>query len=221
MNYALTNSGTSYGGVASIGGAIDVQPSVWEIFADVTSPRAFDPSRALIDSLASACALAVLPGTKEAAASETLISKEVPQALAEIRHTLSLSTVELAKIFNVSRRAIYDWVEGKNVALSNRQRITEILAISNSWKSRQLGRLGPLVRETVGEHSLLQYLMEDELDRPAIESVFDSMAAKLKQALEARRVPTAQELLERHSVAPMTGQAYRRNAKASTPPRSR
>jgi len=221
MSYAISSLGTSYGGTAAVNGSADAQSSVWEIFADITSPQAFDHSQTFIDSVASACALAILPSAKEAAASETLISQEVPQALAEIRHTLSLSTVELAKIFKVSRRAIYDWVEGKNVALPNRQRITEVLAVANSWESRQMGRLGSLVREEVGDRSLLDYLCSDDLENQAVETLLDLIAAKLNEASAGRRVPSAQELMERHSAAPLAGQAYRRNLKASTPPRSR
>jgi DNA-binding transcriptional regulator YiaG len=223
MNQMPLITGTSYGAPANFVSSEQFSDgegnNVWDIFNDLTSPRPAVGSSAIMDAMSSFCASSVLPYVMARVAEDTLISLEVPQALAEIRHSLSLSTVELSKIFNVSRRAIYDWVEGKNVVANNRQRIADVHAIAQKWEAKQLGRLGPLVREEVGGHSLLGLLSAADLDTAAIESLLQVITGKLTQVQANRRVPTAQELLKRHSMTPLSGQAYERNLKSSTPGR--
>lgn len=222
MSYALSGIGTSYSAwsvVDPLENNDQDNPNIWDIFNDLTSTRAIDGSAGIFESMTSFWATSVVPSAGGKVLEDALTSPEVPQALAEIRDSLSLSTVEIAKIFNVSRQAIYDWTAGKNVTASNRQRIAEIRAVSNSWKSRNLGRLGSLVREEVSGQSILAALCAEALDTTLVEGLLEQVAAKLEQSQTTRAVPSAQDLLERHGMSPMSGQAYRRNLKVSTPRR--
>ncbi|MCC5835438.1 MAG: hypothetical protein JJU20_11950 [Opitutales bacterium] len=218
MSSLVSDQGTSYrvlGQSDSFLGGGHAIPDIWKIFDDLTSPGPVGDSFDAFKSVTSICTLSPRGKVVENA----LTSREVPEALAEIRAALSLSTVELSKIFNVSRRAIYDWVEGRNVSLSNRKRITDVHAVAKSWSSRELGRLGSLVREQVNEHSVLAALCSGELDMSHIESLLEAIAAKVSQAQKSRRVPTALELSKRHPMASLSEQTYRRNLKVSKPRR--
>jgi len=223
MNQVLPTIGTSYGSFRDFAPADQLrnqeEPNIWDIFNDVTSPRGTVETSTIMDAMTSFCAASVLPHAMPRVAEDTLLSLEVPHALAEIRHFLSLSTVELSKIFSVSRRAIYDWFDGKNVTIVNRQRIAEVHGIAKKWEVRELGNLGSLVREEVQGHPLSGLLCSHELDQSTIAAWLNEVAARLILAEANRTVPTAEELLKRNGATPLTGQAYRRNLKAARPRR--
>lgn len=165
---------------------------------------------------------------------------EVPQALAEIRSIFSLNTADMAEIFNVPRQTIYDWVAGGQVNPGSRQRIADVHSLAKTSIVRREASsqacgpnkrgvfagerfrlsqpfLGTLVREEFDGQSILAALCAETLDTTLIEGLLEQVAAKRAQVEATRSVPSAQELLERHKMSPMRGQAYRRNLKVSTP----
>jgi hypothetical protein len=222
MSHAISSLGTSYSALGALELPEDqtqVQPDIWDIFNDVTSPRTIDATLSLFNAVTSFCGSSTLAKAEAEPIANVVTTPMVPQAIAGIRDALSLSTVEIAKVFNVSRQAIYHWIEGNNVSELNRQRITEVQGVAELWQTRQLGRLGSLAREEVEGRSLLELLCAPDLDQVAIDSQLEAIATTLTQAEASRTVPTAQELLERHAMPPLSGQAYRRNLKASQPRR--
>lgn len=223
MSYLISNHGTSYStfwGSELPGSQSSRQYGVWELFADVTSSGTIDATSTFFDTVTSLCGTSLMAKAEAGQITNVVTTPMVPQAIAEIRDALSLSTVEIAKVFNVSRQAIYHWVEGNNVSEANRQRITEVQGVSERWQAKQLGRLGSLVREEVEGRSLLELLCAPDLDPVAIDSLLEAIAATLIQAAANRRVPSAQQLMERHPGAQLTEQAYQRNLKVSAPRRS-
>ena len=220
MNHAIDIRATNYGATEAFCILNAQDPDrlgFWGLFGDRTSPRGGTQTPPFSDSMTSSRAPSLAPRAKSFVTEEALLSADVPQALAEIRDSLSLSTVELSKIFKVSRQAIYDWIEGKNVAFQNRQRVAAINEIAQQWQAFELGRMGVLVREECNGQSLLELLCADALNQPAATSLINAIAAKLKKAQAAQTRPSAEEILERHGMEPLRGQAYRRNLKASQP----
>ncbi|MGB0744715.1 MAG: hypothetical protein ACPGSB_09330 [Opitutales bacterium] len=209
--------GTSYDVPAIPSARAREYSSTWSIFNDLTSPGASMVKASLFDAVSTLCGASIIPATETPVNKEVLLSVEVPQALAEIRDALSLNTVEIAKVFNVSRQAIYDWAAGKNVAPQNRERLAEVLEVAEQWQSYELGRLGPVAREVRGETSLLELLSSEVLDRVAITSQLEKIAARVAGAQTNNALPSAEDLLKRHEMSPLSGQAYRRNVKTSQP----
>lgn len=144
----------------------------------------------------------------------SLTTPEVPAALAEIRDAFSLSVVQLAQIFGVSRQAIYDWREGKPVKTENRQRIAAIRALAHQWMQTYPKPIGRVVAEEIDGTSLLALLSADQVDESAITPLLQKIAERLAAA-DANRPPSARELIEKHGFKPLPEADQRRNFKAA------
>lgn len=193
--------------------------SPWNLFNDPTGPGGNAAASGLATIFRIATSVRDFPSLDIAEAPapsvEALPTCEVPHALASIRHAFSLSTIELAKVFGVSRRAVYDWIEGGTVKEANRQRITAIQAFADYWQETGAGRLGSLVRESVDGKVLLNLLTAPELEEARIHATLDNLADRLNAREKARKLPTVEELRTRHGSEPLSASDHGRNVKAA------
>lgn len=189
------------------------QPKVWEIFDNITSPRQSIGTGTMFLAVTSSAWVE----TEFVPYDALITSSEVPNSLAIIRQAFSLSTVELSKVFNVSRQTIYDWADGpRSVSDENRQRISSILTLASDWNSRELGPLGRIVREPIDGISLLDGLSTTELDIDNLLALLNAISSKVNETNAKSRIPSANQLIAKHSGAQLSERAYQRNLGASS-----
>jgi len=143
-----------------------------------------------------------------------VFSIDVPEALASLRQTLGLSTVNLAQVLRVSRQAIYDWTAGKPVKSENRQRLGGLLELAAAWRDHSASPLGELLREPIADQpALLTLLSAEALDLPVLRARLDALASLHRQAVTARP-PSAEELAARFALQPLPEQTQRRTLRS-------
>jgi transcriptional regulator with XRE-family HTH domain len=118
----------------------------------------------------------------------------VPEMLGHIRHSLSLSTTELASILLVERATVYNWREGSPVRATNQDRIKQIYQIADAWWNRYERPVGREAYTTSGAGTeLLALLRTPELAQSSIEAQLEAVA----RTSDARRSTT----VRRESIA--------------------
>lgn len=139
-----------------------------------------------------------------------ITSAEVPQALIEIRDVFSLNTVQLNRIFHVTRQTIYNWRDGKSVDIENRKRIAKIKELSNHWTDAYKIPMGRISSEEIAGISLVELLSQDDLDKAAILSHFRQISDRLAANFH-EKPKAARELAAAHGIQYLSEAERRRN----------
>ena len=133
---------------------------------------------------------------------ETLSTAE---KVARIRSDLSLNLAELARVLNVSRQAIYGWIEGVSIRGCNRPRLEEVFRISCEWRNKSKQGMGDFVRQPMGsEPSVLNLLSEDVIDHEKLLIRLNQLAGKIrKMGTEStqNRQLSVRELRQLHGIS--------------------
>ena len=139
-----------------------------------------------------------------------ITTSEVSTALAEVRDSFSVTTVQLAQMLGVSRQAIYDWSEGNPVKAENRKRIAAIREAARQWRDTYPKSMGCIVAEEIEGTSLLTLLCADKLDFPRIQLALKRIAQRLIEA-EGNRPASARELAGRFEMKSVSEDDHQRN----------
>jgi transcriptional regulator with XRE-family HTH domain len=121
--------------------------------------------------------------------------RSAAEQLAFIRHYLSLSVSDLARIVGVKRPTIYAWLQNAAPRRESAQRLAMLERTAAHWKSiadRPLGALGRLAIGVKGETfvMLLESASEEEL-----RTALDQLAARLR-----KRAPSIKAVLQSHGL---------------------
>lgn len=107
--------------------------------------------------------------------------------LALIRECLKPSIAELAKAFDVSRQAVYDWQSGKSVSEKNAERIRELAAACKLLASADVGSGSQLIRRKVRDNkNLLQLIASDFSGESAANALISILRTEASQRESAR-----------------------------------
>src|SRR5262249_55613688 len=93
------------------------------------------------------------------------------QQIERLKEILGLNMSEIALIMNVSRPAIYSWIDdGKKLRTDHQKRLNEFMEICSFWEKINVARLGGYFRKVVNkkEQSLLDLLSKEKLNKPEI-----------------------------------------------------
>jgi hypothetical protein len=109
--------------------------------------------------------------------------------VAEIKSTLGVSVTDLAAIARVSRQTIYDWIGEGQVSEANYGRLLGLRRVCLAWRFRVSQPVGRLLQaKNANGRSLMDLLLQDNLDHQAIELHLDALAAKaIEQGAERKR----------------------------------
>jgi len=134
----------------------------------------------------------------EVSIQKVLSASQQPTAvgiLALVQNTFGLRVTQLADVFQVSRRSIYDWLGGKEPSrddnIERLNKIHEILLLCKSIGATDSASIGRLAkRPIVADKSLLDLLSEPTLDAASIQSAYTQIneeIAKLNSRIAASR----------------------------------
>lgn len=120
----------------------------------------------------------------------------VPEMLALIRSTLSLSVTELAAIMGVERPTIYAWTGEKAIPqVRHLERIRSILSIAEACASESPLPIGKAIRSAGKETSILDLLTKEHLDREEILRRVNAL-----RSVESAVRPSIRELAAKHKI---------------------
>jgi transcriptional regulator with XRE-family HTH domain len=108
-----------------------------------------------------------------------------------IKDSFKLSMVELAKIFEVSRQSLYDWLEGKTLSNDNSDKLEKFYFVFELLNDTGIELSPQVIRRNIDSTGSIANAISRNLD-------ISTLAGKLKQALliEAEQ----QQLLEKRLV---------------------
>jgi transcriptional regulator with XRE-family HTH domain len=104
-----------------------------------------------------------------------------------IQASMGLTLLHLARVLNVERQTIYNWLQGEQApVLQNRTRtrLNEIAGVAHQWNtlcSRPLGKL--VTGLDLGGFTLLDLLSQTQLDDTAVKTAMQ----KLAQEIDSRK----------------------------------
>jgi hypothetical protein len=117
--------------------------------------------------------------------------KSTEQQINDLRSYMGFNISELAKILQVQRPAIYEWLEGKLPNRRNQNRLDSIYEFCRGWLEKDVGKLGRYTyrKITQDNKSLMELLEQNELSVIRIHNALDLIAdviIKTKRRLEAK-----------------------------------
>jgi AcrR family transcriptional regulator len=102
---------------------------------------------------------------------------DTQEKLAGIRHYLSMTVTDLAKVLRVGRPTVYAWLrDGADLRAEHAQRLESIYRIARKWRMMSSRPVGAFLNQplTAGE-TLRSLLSERALDELAIQSAFSQI----------------------------------------------
>lgn len=123
----------------------------------------------------------------------------VADRIGSIRHLLSLSVTDFARVAGIERPHAYAWIDGTSTPRpANMQRLEQLQSVANRWNDLAGKPMGRLLHERLaGETTTLIELLSGELDEERIESLLPRLALRgrereamsIKARLAAARLP--------------------------------
>ncbi len=111
-------------------------------------------------------------------------------ALSELRRLSGLSWEQLARIFDVSRRALHFWASGKPMARSNEEHLQRVLAVVRTLDRGSTAATHTALLEILeNQNNLVDLLAERDYERAT------SVTSRLSAAVRASRTPSPPETL--------------------------
>lgn len=117
----------------------------------------------------------------------------LPDRIAMIRQSLSLTLSDFARVVGIERPTVYAWIDGKSLPRrGNVERLNRIAALAERWNELAARPLGRLLHERPqGETETLFQLLSSEADEAAVRDYLERLAARQRQrassGVEARR----------------------------------
>ena len=105
----------------------------------------------------------------------------VADRIGSIRHLLSLSMTDFARVAGIERPHAYAWVDGRSTPRpANMQRLEQLESVANRWKQLAGRTIGRLLHERLaGEPSaLIDLLSAEELDEERIAALLPRLALR-------------------------------------------
>lgn len=141
--------------------------------------------------------------SRKAAGAEVLATADL---IAEIKATLGINVTDLAAMAKVSRQTIYDWLGDGQISPTNYERLFQIQQVCTEWQALAKKPVGRLIyAKSEDETSLFELLGQGILDRAAIKSQVETLAAKVAQQDAERRHRLAK-------LTPLSEKGQRENA---------
>jgi transcriptional regulator with XRE-family HTH domain len=125
--------------------------------------------------------------------------------LEDVRADLGLSIADTADVMRVSRRTVYDWLEGQVPRSGAADRLAQLAQVARYWRGLGAPRAGKdLVRTRIAEQATLLTLFSAEsLDVPTIQQTLDRVWQHLQVTTVNRQTNSiASRLRARGAVAP-------------------
>lgn len=134
-----------------------------------------------------------------------------------IRDAFARNTSDLAELFGVPKKVIYQWIEGSSaVPVKQRQRVGTVRAFAEYWNALDAGRMQSLRGESDDSSVLLHLLSAPEMDEVKIYAELERLAQCLSERTKTRGVPSAADLQARHRGATLPESHYRRNIRMAS-----
>lgn len=113
------------------------------------------------------------------------------ERLDQIKEQLALSVTQIAELFNVTRKSVYDWYEGAIPHTNKVSRMEVLIAVlSNSPASIDLRRLKSVWNIDIGDRSFREVFNDEHLDNANLQN---AIATKLNEL--SPRMVTANKLV--------------------------
>jgi len=130
-------------------------------------------------------------------------SAAVAQRLDLIKEGLRLSITQMAELFGVTRKSVYDWYEGKGQRSSTAARMEALIDVLDSVQPEtDLGRLKAVWNIAISGRSFRDVFSDDELDaaalRAALNEKLNELSPRLVEAprlVEKRAIPLGESQL--------------------------
>lgn len=125
--------------------------------------------------------------------------RSAAEQLAFIRHYLSLSVSDLARIVGVQRPTIYAWMQNGAPRRESQARLAVLERIAAHWKSAVDRPLGALSRLAIGPNGVTFIALLESAPESELRAALDQLAARrkraptIKTALESRGLPDVSE----------------------------
>lgn len=117
-----------------------------------------------------------------------------------LRKKMGLTISEIGQIMDVSRRAVYDWIENDTPKLrsENQIRLDDVCELAEYWGKKKLGRLGSYLRKKISNEdiSLFSLLLDKKLKKDKIRNLLDQIESSISK--EIREKIAHETLLKRH-----------------------
>lgn len=139
------------------------------------------------------------------------VHADLPEKLLVIRRYFSLATAELARVLDVHRQTIYDWMDRKyDPQATNYHRIESIYRMATEWRDlahAPLRRALHLPISSIGERTFYEELSLNPIDEQSLRQAFGS----LREILERQsRAGKTREILKEHGFRATTTARRRR-----------
>lgn len=132
------------------------------------------------------------------------VAPSLSRRVAAIRHYLSLTITDLARVLRVERPTVYAWIaETSRPHDQNLVRIWRIYELACAWRSLSTKPLGKLIREPVGGASLLDLLSSANLPTAQIREVLRSCADLQRTSPESVPKGGLTDALRSHKFGPL------------------
>lgn len=112
-----------------------------------------------------------------------------------IRHYLSLSVSDLARIVGVKRPTIYAWLQNGVPRRESLERLAMLERVAAHWKSIADRPLGPLARLAIGVKGETFVTLLESASEEALRDALDQLAAT-----QRKRAPSIKAVLEAHGL---------------------
>lgn len=121
--------------------------------------------------------------------------RSAAEQLEFIRHYLSLSVSDLARIVGVRRPAIYAWLQNGVPRRESLERLAMLERVAAHWNSIADRPLGPLARLAIGETGETFISLLESASEEALRDALDQLAATLR-----KRAPSIKAVLQAHGL---------------------
>lgn len=121
--------------------------------------------------------------------------RSVAEQLAFIRHYLSLSVSDLARIVGVKRPTIYAWQQNSAPRRESLERLAMLERTAAYWKSIADRPLGALARLAIGVKGETFIILLESASEEAMRAALDQLAARLR-----KRSPSIKAVLHSHGL---------------------
>ena len=103
------------------------------------------------------------------------------EQLNNLRKHMGFNISELARIIQVKRPSIYEWLELKSPNPKNQERLDLIYSFYQYWKEKDVGKIGQYMYRKITQdgRSLMDLLEEDNIDETQVNETLDIIAASL------------------------------------------
>lgn len=115
-------------------------------------------------------------------------TKSTEQQINDLRKYMGFNISELAKILQVKRPTIYEWIAGKFPSYKNQDRLDLIYTFCQRWMEKKVGKIGRhMYRNVTKDNKSLMDLFEaDDFDRLQINAALDLVASIISKTIKER-----------------------------------